>query len=370
MQTKNVDTSDTADTSFGFDAARCLLRCPTMASRPADPAPGRTVVRAVPARVGLAGNPSDGYGGAVLAAALCGLEAEVSATLQDGVTLDGSGATAMWPTVLAWLDHVDQAGHGDEQRIISASLWTIVDHLRRTGVGVEGLTGLRLHWHTAVPRSIGLAGSSALAVGAIEVAATAWGVNLDRRVIAALALRAEREVLGIAAGWQDRIVQSFGRTVLVDTASMDEIGGVEVPAVTTVDLPHGVTLDLLVGWAVRSATSSDDYHAPLRRHAASLVAPMSELAAIARRAARAVGEGDVIAMAEAMDETWLVRQACAPLRADHAALVELVRSTGMHATTPGSGGSVVAACLDESTTKAAINSLRDAGCEYVRCALS
>lgn len=316
------------------------------------------------------GNPSDGYGGAVLAAALDGLHAEVSATPQRALTLDGAGVTAMWPTVQAWLDHVDREGHGSEQRIISAALWALVDHLRRTGLEAERLTGLGLRWHTAVPRSIGLAGSSALAVGAIDAASIAWGANLDRRVVAALALRAERDVLGIAAGWQDRIVQSMGGMVLVDTASMDDLDGVDVPVVTMVGLPHGVHLDLLVGWAAGTATSSDDYHAPLRRHAVSLVAPMSELGAIARGAARAVERGDALVLAEAMDRTWTIRQACAPLRADHAELVELVRSTGMHATTPGSGGSVVAPCLDERVTLAAIAALRGAGCGYLRCALA
>ncbi len=324
----------------------------------------------MPARVGLVGNPSDGYGGAVLAAALGGLHAEVSATPQRALTLDGSGVLAMWPTVQAWLECVDREGHGTEQRIISAALWTLVDHLRRTGLEAERLTGLGLRWHTTVPRSIGLAGSSALAVGAIDAASTAWGANLDRRVIAALALRAERDVLGIAAGWQDRIVQSMGGMVLVDTASMDDLDGVAVPVVTIVGLPHGAHLGVLVGWAAGTATSSDDYHAPLRRNAASLVGSMSELGAIARSAARAVERGDTIALAEAMDRTWTIRQACAPLRADHAALVELVRSTGMHATTPGSGGSVVAPCLDERVTLAAIAALGAAGCAYLRCALA
>ncbi len=134
--------------------------------------------------------------------------------------------------------------------------------------------------------------------------------------------------------------------------------------------PARAHLDVLVGWAAGTATSSDDYHAPLGRNAASLVGSMSELGAIARSAARAVERGDTIALAEAMDRTWMIRQACAPLRADHAALVELVRSTGMHATTPGSGGSVVAPCLDERVTLAAIAALGAAGCAYLRCALA
>ncbi len=331
-------------------------------------APG--ITRVVPARVGLVGNPSDGYAGAVLATVVLGLAATVSAVSAHDLSFEGAGVAARWPSVPAWLEHVQHSGHGDEQRIISASLWSLVDQLRLQGVAIDGLSGLALGWETTVPRSVGLAGSSALAVAVIDAAAAAWGVTLDRRVAAALALMAERDVLGISAGWQDRIVQAYGRTVLVDAARMDEVDGLAVPAVATPNLPSGARLELLTAWVEGSAASSDDYHAPLQRHAANLATPMAELAVLARGAAAAVERGDVVSVAAAMDEAWLTRQACAPLRADHAALVELVRSSGMHATTPGSGGAVVAVCLDEDVTSRAIEVLRAAGCRFVRFELT
>jgi glucuronokinase len=302
---------------------------------------GEPVTRVVPARVGLVGNPSDGFGGAVLATVVPPLAATVTATVADHVAFDGAGASLRWPSLGDWLAAVGAEGHGDEQRLISAALWTLVRH-----VGTRRGRGVELGWTTTVPRSVGLAGSSALAVGVIDATAAAWRIHLDRRVVAALALRAEREVLGIAAGWQDRIVQSFGRTVLVDAAEMHVVDGVEVPSVSVLD-DHGI--GVLVGWSAADAASSDSYHAPLRRSPEALAAPMSELAELARNAAVAWAHGDASAVGSAMDAGWAVRQACAPLRDDHTALVELVRSTGAHATTPGSGGSVVAVSSDPAT---------------------
>lgn len=328
----------------------------------------RGVTRTVPARVGLVGNPSDGYGGAVLATVVPGLAATVTATASDEVAFRGGGAIEHWSSLAQWSEQVARAGHGETQRIIGASLATLVEHVGRDGARPR--SGVSIDWRTDVPRSVGLAGSSALAVAVIDAVAGVWGVELDRRVVAALALRAERDVLGIAAGWQDRIVQAYGTTVLVDAAVMETVDGLEVPSVSQPSLPAGATLDLLVAWADGAATSSDDYHAPLRRRADELVAPMAALADAARRSAAALAAGDLDAFADAIDATWTIRQSCAPLRPDHAALVELARAAGLPATTPGSGGAVVGVAVDAGATERAVGALTAAGCRSTRVRLA
>jgi len=302
------------------------------------------VVRRVPARVGLVGNPSDGYGGAVLGTVVPGLAATVTAE-PSGTVEFGVG----------------------ERRIISAALSTLVEHIRCTRAdAVE--RGVRLTWTTNIPRSVGLAGSSALAVGVIDATAALWNVPLDRRVVAALALSAERDVLGIAAGWQDRIIQSFGCSVLVDAGAMDVVDTLSVPKVSALAprAASGGSLSLLVGWNEATATTSEEYHGTLRASASSLSTPMRVLAELAHRAARAFSAGDVAELAGAVDEGWKVRQACAPLRTDHTDLVEMVRATGLAATTPGSGGAVVAVCIDEAAVARAVSALDGAGCAWQR----
>jgi len=300
-------------------------------------------VRHVPARVGLVGNPSDGYGGAVLGTVVPGLGATVTAEPAEGV----------------------QFGDG-ERRIISAALQTLVDHVARTTGGRE--RGVRLTWTTNIPRSVGLAGSSALAVGVIDATAALWNIPLDPRVVAALALSAERDVLGIAAGWQDRIIQSFGCSLLVDAAVMEVVDDWSVPTVTTLTpTTDERSMSLLLGWNEATATTSEEYHGALRTSSTSLAAPMQVLAGLAREAARAFSAGDVDGVARAVDDGWTLRQSCAPLRADHADLVEMVRASGLAATTPGSGGAAVAVCTDdESAITRATGSLADAGCAWKR----
>ncbi len=332
-------------------------------------------MRRVPARVGLVGNPSDGHGGAVLATVLAVPAADVIVAAGAGVRI----GDRVWPSMEAWQTYVADHGHRGDDRLVHAALWTVVDHLADhlvDGLGagfIDGLgadrmqatAGLAIGWSTGIPRSVGLAGSSALAVGVIDAVAARWGVTLDRRVLAALALRAERDVLGIAAGWQDRIAQAIGCTVLVDAAAMEVVDGIEVPSVHAVGAP-GVGVGLVVGWSVDGASESDAYHGPLRARSSALAGPMHELAALARVAADGWAQGDVDAVGAAMDAGWSLRQRHVPLREDHAALVEAVRSAGLPATTPGSGGSVVAVCVDGAAATRAEAALAERGCATCR----
>lgn len=284
------------------------------------------VTRTVPARVGLVGNPSDGHGGAVVATVVPVLAATVSVR---------HGAPHPLPPIIA------------------VALDALGAHLGRP------LGPVTAEWSTTIPRSVGLAGSSALAVATIDAAAELIGHRLDRRVVAALALAAEVEGLGVVAGWQDRIAQSLGGTVLVDAATMSVVDGCVVPAARMLQLP--VPVELVVAWQADQRSDSGDYHGALRAAGGQLSDAMAALGELARLAAEALEAGNVDGFAIALDQTWRVRQAAAPLRADHAALVEAVRATGVPATTPGSGGSVVAVVRSAPQRNDAIEAARAIG---------
>lgn len=74
-----------------------------------------------------------------------------------------------------------------------------------------------LSYRTTIPRQRGLSGSSAIVVGALNCLIRFYGLEghvppSDRP---GLALRAE-EQLGIAAGWQDRVIQVHGGLLYMD----------------------------------------------------------------------------------------------------------------------------------------------------------
>lgn len=309
----------------------------------------------VPARVGLVGNPSDGYGGAVLAAIVDRFAATVSVTPgAAGVRLVAAGTGALeWPSTGAFVADLDERGHPPSQRIVTAALRTAIGH-------VGEIPAATIEWRTTIPRSVGLAGSSAIAIGVIEAVAASLGATVDPRMVAALALDAEVIELGIGAGWQDRIVQAHRGAVLVDAGACSVVDGRSVPFVRRL-APLGI--DVVLGWRSSDAQDSGRYHGALRARTddRAVAAAMGELAALARQAADVAGVGDVSALAELVDASWRRRCATMPLAPAHAELVEAARAVGAAATSPGSGGSVVAIGADAAMRKATLDALSAVG---------
>jgi galactokinase/mevalonate kinase-like predicted kinase len=291
----------------------------------------------VPARVGLVGNPSDGFGGAVVAAIVETWAATVTVEpIGDGLRVRHEQLGSIeWPSPRALAADVAARGHPPAQRIVTAALTALEAH------GELRVPPIEVRWASTIPRSVGLAGSSAIAIAVIEAVAASVGWRLDPRVAGALALEAEVVGLGIPAGWQDRMVQASRCAVLVDTARMSTVDGCAVPAVRALpDLDVGA----VIGWRPGDSEDSAAYHGELRRRADSpaVAAGMRALAELARRAAACAERADLDGLVELVDASWSTRRAAVPLHPGHEELVEGVRATGVVATSPGSGGSVVA----------------------------
>jgi glucuronokinase len=238
------------------------------------------------ARAALAGNPSDMYGGAVLAI-----------------------------PVRSFAAHAESYGTSVEP----ASALVDAARARTAAAGIR--------WSTDIPRSVGLAGSSALVIATLR----AGGVHLPPVEIAQLALAVERDDLGILGGLQDRVVQAFDDPVLVDVSA-------EKPAVT--QMVPARPLWFVVAWTPTAASDSGEYHAAVASDVDR--GGMAELALIAREAGDAFAAGDASRLAELMSASAAVRARVAPLPPAHEALADALRRVGLSPNSAGSGGAVVA----------------------------
>ena len=172
------------------------------------------------ARAGLAGNPSDALGGAALAVSVPALRARVRLRAAPRMSVRGPANEASWESIEALAAQVSRFGHEGADRLVTAAIVTLWRHLRALGAPIADPSPFEVEWASDIPRSVGLAGSSALVVATIRAAAQRWGVELDPATVASLALSAERDELGIAAGWMDRAVQAHDAAVLVEGGEM------------------------------------------------------------------------------------------------------------------------------------------------------
>jgi glucuronokinase len=282
------------------------------------------------ARAALAGNPSDGYGGAVLA-----------------VTLPSHGARAL---ARAGLD----VAASPESRLVEAAA---VRFLRELAPAAGGAA---IQWSTSIPRGVGMGGSSAIVIATLRALAQLHGVEIGRSELAELALAVETEDLGIAAGLQDRVAQSYGGLTFMD------FGALTMPDERYEQLDRGLLPPLVIGWSTDSGGHSGAVHSGLRERferGEGLVSErMAELGGLARRARDAVLARERSELIRCVDQSFDARQRMLQLDPRHVEMVSCARASGAGANYAGSGGAIVAVCPDEPTRERVVSELERLGC--------
>lgn len=321
---------------------------------------GAAIVERVHARAALAGNPSDGYGGAVF-----------------GVPVPAFTTTANLVGIESGYEFVDahsgtdRFGHWSDVERAVATLRADTPHCLVLGAvatvaaGGGTLRPFRLRIDTTIPMSVGLAGSSAIVIAALR-ALLRWDHDvMSPNGLALAALEVETEHLGIAAGLQDRVVQVHGQPMLMrfDREATRSGPGTFTPVV------QRERLRLLVALRPGSAEPSQVVHGDLRARfeadTGDITAAMSALAGHAIDAAAAFASGDVERLGAAMDSTFDIRTSLLDLSASHVEMIEAARSRGAHANYTGSGGAIVALCPSAGAESATRQSLKSLGCTVV-----
>ena len=256
----------------------------------------------VNARAALVGNPSDGYGGAVLSMPVPAYSATVTVTVTD--------APADAPAIARNLLDAAQA---------------------RFAADVSTVDGLHLHATTTIPRSVGLAGSSAIVIAALRALAQHCSVTMTDREVAELAHSIERVDLDIPGGWQDQIIQSdtTERPVLMEFAE---------PMHHRPLAPSPV--DVFVIWSASGEQSSAVPHRDLRSRADEVAEVMDELAVLARRAGAALEAGDHAVLGSTIDTTFDLRESIMAIEPAHGHMIDVARGVGAPCNFAGSGGAI------------------------------
>jgi glucuronokinase len=274
------------------------------------------------ARAALAGNPSDGFGGATLATPIRELAAEVE--MAPGAPDD--------PTV-----------HPEAARLVDAARRRLARAVVLPDAGVAAV-------RTSIPREVGLGGSSAIVTAALRALLALAGTALEPDDLARVALEAETHELGIAAGPQDRVVQAHETLVAIDFAG---------PTPRTERLDPALLPPLFLAWRTEAAAHSGAVHGDLRARwregDPAVRGCVARLADLARAARDALLAGDAAAFGAAVDGSFDIRRELIPgLDPRHVAMVEAARAAGASANYAGSGGAIVGTAEDPGAVCAAL----------------
>lgn len=305
-----------------------------------------TVKASCLARASIAGNPSDGYGGAVVSVPVPALSATVTVAAAERFEITPSPTgDDTFGDVDELVDHVDRFGYGSARDLVLASIRSLVR------LADAPIAPCRVTVGTTIPRSVGLAGSSAIVIAtmralAVRVEHERWAATLlaEPDWLASMALHAETGELGITAGLQDRVVQARGAPTLMEfgDGAMRRIHGLD--AGTYRNLPS-LPVDpdaAFLAYRRSAAQQSGAVHQGLsvRAGEAAVVAAMEDLARQAQRAATAMEIGDLEAVGDAMNASFEARSNAMQLDPSHVEMVAAAQAAGAAANYAGSGGAI------------------------------
>ncbi|KAK9788006.1 hypothetical protein WJX73_000302 [Symbiochloris irregularis] len=302
------------------------------------------------ARIGLLGNPSDGYHGKTISVAVANFWAEV--TLRPSERIGFTPHPVHDPLSFTGLDalaeRLEREGYYGGVRLLMAICKVFVQHCTAKGIPLH-TRGFNLSYETNIPRQAGLSGSSAIVCAALSCLMEHYQVS-DRLPLEErpnLILQAEQQELGITAGLQDRVIQVYGGAVYMDFDEpyMREHGHGRYERMDASILPP---LWLLID---DRPSDSARIHAPVRKlwEAGDAIVRqamhrIAECAEAGRHVLDHQHKFDAGALGELMDENFNLRRKTfgdAALGEHNLKMVELARQFGGSAKFAGSGGAVV-----------------------------
>ncbi|XP_051717320.1 glucuronokinase with putative uridyl pyrophosphorylase [Ctenopharyngodon idella] len=323
------------------------------------------------ARVGLMGNPSDGFNGKTIAMTIANFWAEV--TLMESQALVLLPHPLNDPTEFGSLQDLfrisRKEGYLGGLRLLQATCKKFYQFCSEQGIALSK-QNFTLKYDTNIPRQVGLAGSSAIVSATLKCLMKFYNItdnDLPKPVRANFILNVETDELFITAGLQDRVVQVYEGLVYMDFNKqlMDERGYGEYIPLDMNDLP--------LFWLAYLGDPSDSgrIHSNVRQRwlngDSAVVEAMKSFAELTDQARAAFQCKDWPRLAQLMDENFELRRSVYTedcLGPGNLKMVQLARQFESAVKLPGSGGAVVGLCMNQERLVEMKRAFQEAGCVF------
>lgn len=319
------------------------------------------------ARAGLIGNPSDGYFGKTISFIIRNFRATVRLWESPQFEIvPGAGDLGRFESVQTYLRDQKLHGYYGGMRLIKAAVKKFADHCRSRGIDLPDRS-FTIAYESDIPRLVGLAGSSAIVTATMRALMRFYDVAIETPLLPSLVLSAERDELGIAAGLQDRVIQTYEGLVYMDfERSLVEARGYgRYEPLAPARLPP-----LYVAYDPGRAEVSDVPHRNLRdlfnRGDPEVVAAMQRFRDLTDRARAALLAGEWDDLGAAMNANFDLRRTIMSIAPENLRMVEAARSTGASAKFAGSGGAICGLYRDGRHYQQLVDTLGELRCTVIR----
>ena len=309
-------------------------------------------------RVGLAGNPSDGYFGKTISFTFKNFCAEV--VLYESPKLEilpSYKDHSVFASVKELVNDVGLHGYYGGIRLLKATVKRFYDYCLGHAIELHD-KNFTLQYKSSIPHGVGLAGSSAIITACMRGLMAFYGVNIPKYTQANLVLAAELDELQISAGLQDRVVQVYQGLVYMDfdkeLLTSRGYGDYE-------NLDPKLLPPLYVAYRENLAEVSGAVHNNIRvrfdRGEKAVTSAMLYWANLTDKLKNLLLNGDKEKVGDVLNSNFDRRRKLYAISPANLQMVDQARLAGASAKFTGSGGAIVGAYKDTKIFKALKNRL-------------
>jgi glucuronokinase len=318
-------------------------------------------------RAGFLGNPSDGYFGKTIAFAMANFRARV--LLSPSARLEIRPSKADLPIFENLTDLYETTrwrGYYGGIRIIQALIVRFMDYCHEHGFELEN-RNFTIEYESNIPQRLGMGGSSAIITAALRALCQYYEIKIPLPIQANLVLETETKELGVPAGLQDRVIQSYEGLVYMDFAKelIDKQGYGDYQTLDPAYLPN-----VYVAYRTSLSEGTEVFHNNIRERwrmgDPEIVQAMKTWASFAEQGKQALLARDYKALDLLIDANFDLRAKLYKLSEGNLEMVATARKAGATAKFAGSGGAIVGTYKDEDMYKALVRSLAAIGVAVVK----
>ncbi len=312
------------------------------------------------ARVGLVGNPSDGYFGKTISCIVRNYAAKV--TLYENSELEivpSFQDRSRYASIADLVEDVRLQGYYGGIRVMKATIRRFYHYCLAHEIPLHD-RNFSIRYRSNIPRRVGMAGSSALVTATLRCLMEFYEIEIPKHLQPGLILSVETQELGISAGLQDRVIQVYEGCVFMDfnRELMETRGFGHYEPLDPALLPP-----LYVVFDESLAEGSEVVHNNIRERwnqgDPEVLQAMKDFADYAQqvRDLLEAGRGDEIG--PWLDRNFDRRRSIYPIDPRMLDMVERARRTGASAKFAGSGGAIVGVYEDEAMYRRIEEAFRD-----------
>jgi len=299
-------------------------------------------------RVGLIGNPSDGYFGKTISFAFGNFHAEV--VLYETPELEilpSEKDHSYFRHIRDLVKDVELHGYYGGIRLLKSTIKCFYDHCISEGIELHD-KNFTIRYHSNIPHGVGLAGSSAIITACLRSLMAFYGVTIPKYTQANLILSAEVDELKIAAGLQDRVIQVYEGLVYMDFAKkiMDNRGYGEYEK-----LDHRLLPPLYVAYHSDLSEPTEVFHNNIRdrfdRKEPVVVNAMRYWAGLTEKFKNSLLGGQTEKLGGMLNANFNRRKNIYRMSKANLEMVDAARSVGCSGKFTGSGGAIVGTYADQ-----------------------